>query len=162
MPICHLVLLVHTCLGILFISTASAEWLLLPMDKTQTNHLKAYGLTYWTLEVPREYTARWLLNYRGGSFLLTDSPDVRMRALQMGISYEPISNLAYGGIRTEMDGDNMDEVLLEKAPKIAVYAPAGNTPYRDPWDDAVKLALDYAQYREPAGYTIERWHLFQP
>ena len=68
-----------------------------------------------------------------------------LKAQRMGVSFEPISNLEYGGIQAELEGSNMDEILLEKAPKIAVYAPPDNTPYRDPWDDAVKLALDYAQ-----------------
>lgn len=122
-----------------------SQWLLVPMDQVQTNHLKAYGLTYWTLEAPREYNAKWLLNYRGGAFLLSDSPDVRAKAQQMGVGFESVSNLEYGGIQVEMEGNNMDEILLEKAPKIAVYAPPDNTPYRDPWDDAVKLALNYAQ-----------------
>ncbi|MDE0298821.1 MAG: asparagine synthetase B [Candidatus Poribacteria bacterium] len=122
-----------------------AQWLLVPMDQVQTNHLKAYGLTYWTLQTPREYNAKWLLNYRGGAFLLSDSPDVQTQAEQMGVSFELISNLEYGGIQAELEGRNMDEILLEKAPKVAVYAPPNNTPYRDPWDDAVKLALDYAQ-----------------
>ena len=126
-------------------NTASAQWLLVPMDEVQTNHLKAYGLTYWTLQVPREYTAKWLLNYRGGAFLLYDSADVRARAQAMGVSFDPISHPDYGGIQAEMESNNMDEILLEKAPKIAVYAPATNTPYRDPWDDAVKIALDYAE-----------------
>jgi hypothetical protein len=126
-------------------NTAFAQWLLVPMDEVQTNHLKAYGLTYWTLQVPREYTAKWLLNYRGGAFLLYDSPDVRVRAQQMGVSFEPISHPDYGGIQAEIESNNMDEILLEKAPKIAVYAPASDTPYRDPWDDAVKIALDYAE-----------------
>jgi hypothetical protein len=126
-------------------NSISAQWLLVPMDQTQTNHLKAYGLTYWTLEPPREYDAKWLLNYRGGSFLLYDSEDVRFRARTMGVSFQPISDAAYGQIRAEMDNSNMDEILLEKAPKIAVYAPPEDTPYRDPWDDAVKLALEYAE-----------------
>ena len=133
---------------LLFLVAASSvypQWLLVPMDNTQVNHLKAYGLTYWTLEVPREYEARWLLNYRGGSFLLNDSPDVQLKAQIMGISFQPISTAEYGAIQAEMDNSNMDEILLEKAPKIAVYAPSDDSPYRDPWDDAVKIALEYAE-----------------
>lgn len=132
----------------LFIITATStlgQWLLVPMDETQTNHLKAYGLTYWTLEVPREYEAKWLLNYRSGSFLLKDFPDVRARAQEMGVSFQLISPPEYGGIQVEIENNNMDEILLEKAPKIAVYAPSADTPYRDPWDDAVKIAMDYAE-----------------
>ena len=122
-----------------------AQWLLIPMDTAQTNHLRAYGLTYWTLLEPRAYDAKWLLNYRGGAFLLRDVADVRRQAQILGVGFQPISESDYGRIRAEMDNSNMDEILLEKAPKIAVYAPSGDTPYRDPWDDAVKIALEYAE-----------------
>ena len=138
------------CIFILFLisaNTAAAQWLLVPMDLGgQTNHLKAYGLTYWALEVPREYRCYWWLNYRGGAFVLPDSPDVRLRAARMGVSLEPMDDAAYGSIKESvLQGSNMDEILLEKAPKIAVYAPSEESPYRDPWDDAVKIALDYAE-----------------
>ena len=70
------------------VNAAAAQWLLIPMDLgTQTNHLKAYGLTFWALEVPREYRCYWWLNYRGGAFVLPDSPDVRMRAALMGVRF---------------------------------------------------------------------------
>ena len=129
------------------INTAAAQWLLIPMELgAQTNHLKAYGLTYWALEVPREYRCFWWLNYRGGAFMLPDSPDVRLQAALMGVRFEPMNNATYSSIKeTVLRGNNMDEILLEKAPKIAVYAPSEASPYRDPWDDAVKIALDYAQ-----------------
>ncbi len=130
---------------ILITSTASAQFLLVPMEKTQTNHLKAYGLTYWALEVPREYQCYWWLNYRGGSFVIPDSPDVRARAAQMGVSFEPMNDAEYNAIKEIIETSNMDEILLEKAPKIAVYAPSETSAYRDPWDDAVKIALDYAE-----------------
>ena len=137
-------LLIIVCLTVL-LSTASAQYLLVPMEQTQTNHLKAYGLTYWALEVPREYQCYWWLNYRGGAFVLPDGADVRLRAAQMSVSFEPMSGVEYRTIKeTIIDTSNMDEILLEKAPKIAVYAPPQASPYRDPWDDAVKLALDYA------------------
>ena len=129
------------------VNTAAAQWLLIPMDLgRQTNHLKAYGLTYWALEVPREYRCYWWLNYRGGAFVLPDSPDVQMRAALMGVRFEQMDNATYSSIKESvLQGSNMDEILLEKAPKIAVYAPSAASPYRDPWDDAVKIALDYAQ-----------------
>ncbi len=130
----------------MILSTASAQYLLVPMEQTQTNHLKAYGLTYWALEVPREYQCYWWLNYRGGAFVVPDSPDVRIRAAQMGVSYEQMSAAEYQTIKeTVIATSNMDEILLEKAPKIAVYAPPEDTLYKDPWDDAVKIALDYAE-----------------
>ena len=126
---------------------ATAQWLLIPMESgKQTNHLKAYGLTYWALEVPREYRCYWWLNYRGGAFVLPDSQDVRVRAALMGVRFETMSDAEYTDIKNSvLEGSNMDEILLEKAPKIAVYAPSKASPYRDPWDDAVKIALDYAQ-----------------
>ena len=130
---------------LLFASSAFCQWLLIPMDKKQTNHLKAYGLTYWALQEPREYRAEWLLNYRGGAFLLVDYPDVRKRALEMGVYFEAITGGELASIKGIITESNMDTVLLEKAPKIAVYAPDEDTPYKDPWDDAVKLALKYAE-----------------
>lgn len=132
---------------LLLANTAAAQWLLVPMEQgAQTNHLKAYGLTYWALEVPREYRCYWWLNYRGGAFILPDSQDVRVRATLMDVRVEPMNLVEYNTIKeTVLQSNNMDEILLEKAPKIAVYAPSAKSPYRDPWDDAVKIALDYAQ-----------------
>ena len=141
----------HFVLAIFFFfivsNFATAQWLLIPMEHgKQTNHLKAYGLTYWALEVPREYRCYWWLNYRGGAFVLPDSQDVRVRAALMGVRFEAMSDADYTAIKESvLEGSNMDEILLEKAPKIAVYAPSEASPYRDPWDDAVKIALDYAQ-----------------
>ena len=134
-----------TMLTLIFTSSAFAQWLLIPMDGKQTNHLKAYGLTYWTLQTPREYRAQWLLNYRCGSFLLVDQQEVRQKALAMEVYFEPISDADWTAIKQEIDNSNMDAILLEKAPKVAVYAPQEDSPYRDPWDDAVKLALKYAE-----------------
>jgi len=134
-----------TALILIFASSAFCQWLLIPMDKKQTNHLKAYGLTYWTLQEPREYRAEWLLNYRGGSFLLVDKQDVRNRALTMGVSVEEVSGDQLASIKQIIEDSNMDTVLLEKAPKVAVYAPYEDSPYKDPWDDAVDLALKYAE-----------------
>lgn len=139
-------LLTAAFLTLIAILPCMAQWLLIPMDEKQTNHLKAYGLTYWALEAPREYRAEWLLNYRCGSFLLVDQPDVRQKTVLMGVYFEPIGNTELDLIRQEIENSNMDSVLLEKAPKIAVYAPPEDTNYyKDPWDDAVKLALKYAE-----------------
>lgn len=138
-------LLIIICLTML-LSTASAQYLLVPMDQKQTNHLKAYGLTYWALEAPREYKCYWWLNYRGGAFVIPDGENVRQRATQMGVTVEQMSAAEYQTIKeTTIETSNMNEILLEKAPKIAVYAPPEDTQYRDPWDDAVKIALEYAE-----------------
>jgi hypothetical protein len=115
-----------------------AQNLLIPMDDGQRNHLKAYGLAYLALKTGQK--AEWFLNYRGGSFLLPDVPDIRRRASLDGISVEPMNDAALAAARTEVAGGNMDVVVLERAPKIAIYRPA-NQP---PWDDAVTLALTYA------------------
>ena len=53
------------------VGESRADWILIPMDDRQTNHLKAYGVTFRTLK--RGGTAEWLLNYRGGSFLIPAS-----------------------------------------------------------------------------------------
>ena len=116
----------------------SAQHLLVPMDDDQRNHLKAYGLTYSALQ--RTEKAEWLLNYRGGAFLLLDTPATRRRAALDGVSVRPLDDAALAAIRTAMAGGNMDAVPLERAPKVAIYSP----PNANPWDDAVTIALDYA------------------
>jgi hypothetical protein len=135
------------CAGLLvcLVGFARAEWLLVPMDGTQADHLRAYGLTYWVLQEPREYRAEWLLNYRAGSFLLEDHGDVRSKALGLGVNFLPVSADDVRAIKNIIADENMDTVILEKAPKVAVYAPPDDTPMRDPWDDAVKMALEYAE-----------------
>jgi hypothetical protein len=119
-------------------SVARAQHLLVPMDDAQTNHLKAYGLTYNALHDGAK--GEWLLNYRGGSFLLPDTPELRRRAALDGITVSATGDAALAAIRAEMAGGNMEAVPLERAPKIAIYT----APYSAPWDDAVTLALRYA------------------
>ena len=111
--------------------------LLIPMDDAQTDHLKAYGLTYRAIQAGLK--AEWLLNYRGGSFLIPDLEALRRDAALNGIRAEPVDS-AVTAIRGEIEANNMDAVPLEKAPKVAVYAP----PNAAPWDDAVTMALQYA------------------
>ncbi|MEP6621514.1 MAG: asparagine synthetase B, partial [bacterium] len=118
--------------------SARAQRLLIPMDDGQTNHLKAYGLTYNAMKTGVQ--AEWLLNYRGGAFLLPDAPEIRRRAALDGISTEPVTDAQLASIRREMANGNMESVPLEKAPRIAVYTP----PEASPWDDAVTLALKYS------------------
>ncbi len=113
--------------------------LLVPMDLTQTDHLKAYGVAYDALEDGQ--TVEWLLNYRSGSFLMEDTQGNRRRALLRGVRVELTSAVEEASIYAEIEGENMEVILLEKAPRVAVYAP----PHGDePWDDAVMLALEYA------------------
>src|SRR5258706_377508 len=111
--------------------------LLIPMDDSQTDHLKAYGLTYKAIQAGLK--AEWLLNYRGGSFLIPDLDALRRDAALNGIRTEPVDS-AMTAVRGEIEANNMDAVPLEKAPKVAVYAP----PNAAPWDDAVTMALQYA------------------
>ncbi len=116
--------------------------ILIPMDETtQKNHLKAYGITYWCLS--KEYKASWLLNYRGGSFLLPDASEIRKECQIRGVSFEILSDGETANILAEIasPSQNMDAVALEKAPRIAVYTPPG----KQPWDDAVTLVLTYAE-----------------
>ena len=115
-----------------------AQYLLAPMDGVQANHLRAYGLAFWVLQ--RGETVEWLLNYRAGSFLLPDGQQVRREAALRGVTVEPLSGAALSGIRAEIEASNMEAVVLEKAPRIAVYTVPGSRP----WDDAVTLALAYA------------------
>ncbi|HYT72040.1 MAG TPA: hypothetical protein VEK78_11710, partial [Gemmatimonadales bacterium] len=112
--------------------------LLIPMDDSQSDHLKAYGVTYHVVQAGIK--AEWLLNYRGGSFLLPDGPAVRRDAALAGVKVEPVDDGQVTALRGEIAASNMDGVPLEKAPKVAVYAP----PNAPPWDDAVTMALQYA------------------
>ena len=116
----------------------AAQQLLVPMDQAQTDHLKAYGLTFWVLD--HRLTADWLLNYRDGSFLLPDRPEVRREAAMRGVTTEPVSAVQVAQLHTMIEQSNMERVVLEKAPRIAVYTPDNV----NPWDDAVTLALTYA------------------
>lgn len=116
--------------------------ILIPMDEsTQINHLKAYGITYWALD--NNYKASWLLNYRGGSFLLPDAEIIRRECQIRGVSFEVLSDGQANAILDEISSpsQNMETVVLEKAPKIAVYSPPG----KQPWDDAVTLVLTFAE-----------------
>lgn len=119
-----------------------ASYILIPMDaESQKNHLKAYGITYWTLE--QQLKVKWLLNYRGGSFLLPDSERIQRECQIRGVSFEILSNSKAETILEEISSPskNMEAVVLEKAPKIAVYTPKGKLP----WDDAVTMVLTYAE-----------------
>ncbi len=117
---------------------ASDGHLLVPMDDDQQNHLKAYGLTYNALR--DGVRGEWLLNYRGGSFLLPDTPEIRRRSALDGVTLVSLDDGAVAAIRSEIAGANMDAVPLEKAPTVAIYKP----PTSPPWDDAVTLAVQYA------------------
>ncbi len=116
----------------------AAPWLMIPMDDAQAEHLKAYGVTYRLLE--RGGRGEWLLNYRNGSFLLPSDSVTERDAALAGVTVEPMDDSQVVQIRGQIQQDNMDAVPLEKAPKVAVYAP----PNAPPWDDAVTMALNYA------------------
>ncbi|MBK7100939.1 MAG: asparagine synthetase B [Flavobacteriales bacterium] len=121
--------------------SANATKLLIPMDGSQQNHLKAYGIAFWTLG--REASIEWLLNYRGGSFLIDHYTEVEKECTIRGVSFQIIADGQANAILAEI-GDpevNMEVVKLEKAPKIAVYAPDGF----QPWDDAVAMVMTYAE-----------------
>ncbi len=122
-------------------SSSAAQVLLVPMDDSQTDHLRAYGLTYWCLQEPRLYECEWLLNYRCGSFVLPDRPDVRARAAELHVAFTPAGAAQIAKVHAEIAQSNMERIVLTKAPKVGVYVP----PDAEPWDDAVRLALEYAQ-----------------
>ena len=124
---------------IFFSQFGLSQKIIIPMDQSQKNHLKAYGAAFWTLE--QEINVEWILNYRGGSFMIDSYPEVERECRVRGISYEIIGVDKTLIIYNEVETKNMDVVLLEKAPKIAIYTP----PNKQPWDDAVTLALSYAE-----------------
>ncbi|MCK4632787.1 MAG: asparagine synthetase B, partial [candidate division Zixibacteria bacterium] len=119
--------------------SATATSLLIPMDDAQVNHLKAYGVVYKALDADRK--AEWLLNYRGGSFLLDNTREIIDDCLLKGVTHNLVSSGEIADIYRIIEVENMERVELEKAPAIAVYSP----PSSQPWDDAVTLALTYAE-----------------
>ena len=124
----------------LILTGLDGQKLLIPMDQAQNDHLKAYGIAYYILT--RNVTVEWLLNYRGGSFLVDDHPFIQAECRIRGVSFIQITDEIID-IYTIIDQENMDIALLEKAPKIAIYTPLN----KQPWDDAVTLALTYAEVR---------------
>ena len=125
-------------LGFLTVAPLCASKILIPMDLTQTDHLKAYGVAYHTLQ--KGQNVEWLLNYRSGSFMTDYDPKVETECGVEGVRWEIIKPNEVLDIYRTIEENNMEAVLLEKAPKIAVYIPENF----EPWDDAVTLALEYA------------------
>ena len=119
----------------------NATQIIIPMDDTQTNHLKAYGVAFWLLE--GEVVIEWLLNYRGGSFLIPHLKSAEEELIMRGVKYEVLADGQVNNIKNQIGNPetNMEIVQLEKVPKIAVYTPKG----KQPWDDAVTMVLEYAE-----------------
>ena len=125
--------------------------LLIPMDNVQKNHLKAYGIAYWVLQ--KQVDISWLLNYRGGSFMCAYIKEIENECRIRGVTCEIIADGQANAILEEIASPeiNMDAVKLQKAPKIAVYSPSN----KEPWDDAVTLALTYAEIPYDVVYDVE-------
>lgn len=128
------------CLGVLLpgASLSGQTMTLIPMDISQSDHLKAYGVAYRLLQ--RNVRVEWLLNYRGGSFLFPSDATAERECALEGVMFERMDPDGQVRLRQTIETGNMEAVVLERATRIAVYAP----PTADPWDDAVRLALDYA------------------
>ncbi|HAP62574.1 MAG TPA: asparagine synthetase B [Cytophagales bacterium] len=131
-------------LVIILMGMSSATWasqLLIPMDEAQSNHMKAYGIAYWVLT--QELEVDWLLNFRGGSFMVERLQGIENELIIRGVSYEVISSAQANQILTAISSpsSNMDVMKLQQFPRIAVYSPKS----KQPWDDAVTLALTYAE-----------------
>src|SRR5690349_14408277 len=122
-------------------SVLYAQKILIPMDLKQTDHLKAYGIAYWALT--KNIEVDWLLNYRGGSFMVDGVASISQECRIRGVTFEELSGAQASAIYSEVqnENNNMDAVRLEKAPKVAVYV----TPNTLPWDDAVTLVMEYAE-----------------
>ncbi|MDZ4823274.1 MAG: asparagine synthetase B [Flavobacteriales bacterium] len=128
-----------------------ASRILIPMDDSQVNHMKAYGIAFWVLQ--NNIEIEWLLNYRGGSFLCANFPDISTECSIRGVSFQVIADVQAAQIYDEIADPevNMERVKLEVAPKIAVYSPQG----KQPWDDAVTLVLTYAEIPYTIVYDTE-------
>lgn len=147
-------------LGLIFMALsfpARSNYILVPMDETQTDHLKSYGVAYWVLE--HEVEAWWLLNYRGGSFAFPYYEEFEKECKTRGIQYEVTSDAQFNAILREISEPeiNMDAIKLDKAPKIAVYTPdvSQRGERIQPWDDAVTLVLTYAEIPYDVVYDTE-------
>jgi len=127
------------CIIFLCVAPLLGQKTLVYMDLQQKDHLKAYGIAYWALE--KGINVEWLLNYRGGSFLFDSYAPIEKELRIRGVSFISLSGSETARIYAQIEEENMDKVLLEKAPKIAIYAP----PNKQAWDDAVLLALEYAE-----------------
>lgn len=143
---------------LLLVAQVRAAYMLLPMDESQRNHLKAYGITYWILDNGVE--AWWLLNYRGGSFAFPHTRAFERECLTRGVSFEILPDGKFDAILSDIANPevNMDAMKLEKAPKIAVYTPDMNFQTGSkiqPWDDAVTLVLNYAEIPYEMIYDTE-------
>jgi hypothetical protein len=138
-------------ISLLFSLQAKSIFLLIPMDDSQKNHLKSYGIAFWVLE--NDIEVKWLLNYRGGSFLVQHSPQIKNECTVRGVSFESITDAQASAILNEIAQPdvNQDAVAMNKAPKIAVYSP----PNKQPWDDAVTLVLTYAEINYDVIYDEE-------
>ncbi|MCV6628416.1 MAG: asparagine synthetase B [Flavobacteriaceae bacterium] len=139
-------------LMVVLVLPLKAAYILIPMDaESQKNHLKAYGITYWVLA--NNQKVNWLLNYRGGSFLLPYAEIIKKECQIRGVSFEILPDNKTTEILEQIasPSQNQDAVVLEKAPKIAVYSPKGN----QPWDDAVTLALSFAEIPYETVYDRE-------
>ena len=139
------------CIIFLQFFNLQAAYLLIPMDETQKNHLKAYGIAYWILQ--QEVEVDWLLNYRGGSFMCKYHDLIEQECVIRGVSYQIIADAQSTAILLEISDPqaNMDAVKLHKAPKMAVYSPKN----KQPWDDAVTLVLTYAEIPYDVVYDEE-------
>lgn len=144
--------------ALLISSVSKCNSIFIPMDEKQTNHLKAYGIAYWILKSDVEVD--WLLNYRGGSFMCKYSTRIQNELVVRGVSYEIISEAQVNTIVNEIASPavNYDLMKLEKAPKIAVYSPKS----KQPWDDAVTLALTYAEIPYDVVFDDEVLNEFLP
>ncbi len=142
----------------LVISLTNAQgYILIPMDEEQTNHMKAYGITYQVLVAKQE--AFWLLNYQGGSFAFKYNDLFKKECIRRGVSYKIIPTAKFNSILAEINRPevNMEAMKLEVAPKIAVYSPTVNAKGEEvqPWDDAVTLVLTYAEIPYELVYDTE-------
>ncbi len=135
----------------LFVFQSHGSAILIPMDHVQTDHLRAYGVVYWALK--QDVTGWWLLNYRGGSFMLPFAKEIETECLIRNVRYQIIPTAQQEAILSEIARPdvNQDAVQLDKAPRIAVYSPKDALP----WDDAVTLALTYAQVPYDVIYDVE-------
>ena len=134
-------LIIYIFIAYALFNPIKASYVLIPMDNTQTNHLKAYGIAYNFLE--QKIDVDWLLNYRGGSFMIKNHPNVVKECIVRNVAFKIIADIQSTEILSSISKPeiNQDIIRLKKAPKVAIYSPSN----KQPWDDAVTMALSYAE-----------------
>ncbi len=126
------------CFLVLSLKVAYTDYIFIPMDLKQVDHLKPYGVVYNSLM--NGINCFWVINYRGGSFVIPYTETSLKLSKESKINFSIIDEDEWNYIVSLTNSENINVILLTKAPKIGLYRVKIQLPY----DDAVEIALNYA------------------